>query len=204
MRTLNHTLTILLLIVTFAGIGQTHQKIDMKIDSLGNAKINVSMTMTATQWQVWLQTIGNNPAIMKREIERSMPAYFLGDYKLEKNDMERSFNVSLMAYGVCEVDKRGNWTIDTDQKDANLTEITDHKYMLVSTPPELGGNIQQTFTIDFPEAAKNIKVDKDTFGKTIFKFDMENSTAGFNLMLWAGVLLLLIGGSWLVKNVIRK
>ncbi|MEZ4792202.1 MAG: hypothetical protein R2783_01610 [Gelidibacter sp.] len=204
MKTLRHLFTIVLLAVFINGHRQTQQKIDMRIDSIGNAKIKVSMTMTAQQWQVWLQTIGNNPAVLKREVERSMPAYILDDFKLEKNEMERSFNLSLNAYGVCQVDKRGNWTIDTDQKNANLTKLTDHKYMLVSSPPELGGTVQQTFTVEFPEAAKDIKIDKDAFGNSIFKFEMENSTAGFNIMRWAGVLLLLVGGAWLVKNLAQK
>ena len=204
METLKQLL-VLVLIGTFTNAYcQTHQKIDMDIDAIGNSKITISMTMNAQQWQTWSQTIGNNPAAMKREIERSMPAYFLDDFKLEKNDMERSFTLTLNAYGVCEVDKRGNWTIDTDQKNANLTELTDHRYMLVSSPPELGGTVQQTFNIQFPEEASNIKIDKDAYGKTIFKFKMQNSTAGFNILRWAGVLLLILGGAWFVKNILQK
>lgn len=204
MKTIKHLFTIILLAAFINSYSQTQQKIDMRIDSIGNAKIEISMTMAAQQWQVWLQTVGGNPAIMKREVERSMPAYILDDFKLEKNEMERSFHLSLNAYGACKVDKRGNWTIDTDQKNANVTELTDHKFMLVSSPPELGGTVQQTFTIDFPEVAKNIKIDKDAFGNSIFKFQMENSTAGFNILRWAGVLLLIVGTVWFFKNIVQK
>ncbi|HNU58618.1 MAG TPA: hypothetical protein PKI08_01560 [Aquaticitalea sp.] len=176
----------------------------MKIDAVGDAKITISMTMNGQQWQTWLQSVGNNPAALKRDIERSMPAYFLDDFKLDKNDMERSFTLSMNAYGVCKVDKRGNWIIDTDQKNANLTELTSHKYMLVSSPPELGGTIQQTYTIEFPDEAKDIKVDKDAFGKSVFKFKMNNSTADFNMLRWAGALLLIVGGAWFTKNMLQK
>lgn len=205
MKTQKLVFTFVLALIAFVNVySQTQQKIDMKIDAIGNSQITVSMTMNAQQWQTWLQTMGNNPAAMKREIERSMPAYFLDDFKLEKKDMERSFVLTLNAYGACEVDKRGNWTIDTDQKNANVTELTDHKFMLVSSPPELGGNVQQTYTIEFPEEAENIKIDKDAYGKSVFKFKMENSSANFNIMRWAGVLLLLVGAAWFVKNVVQK
>lgn len=200
MKTLNHVFTIILLVVFINGYSQTQQKIDMKIDSIGNAKIEISMNMTAQQWQVWLQTIGGNPAIMKREVERSMPAYILDDFKLEKNEMERSFHLSLNAYGACNVDKRGYWTIDTDQKDANVTKITDHKFMLVSSPMEFGGTVQQTFTIDFPETANDIKIDKDAFGNSIFKFKMDQPSGPFNYMRWSGLFLIVIGGAWFGKN----
>lgn len=204
MKTINYFLTVLLLTVFVNSYAQLQQKIDMNVDAIGNSQITLSMTMNASQWQTWLQTVGNNPAALKREMERAMPAYFLDDFKLEKNDMDRSFVLTLNAYGACKVDKRGNWTLDTDQKNANITELTSHRYILVSSPPELGGNVQQTFTIQFPEEADHIKIEKDAYGKTLFKFQMRNSTASFDFLLWAGILLFVIGGAWFIKIIIGK
>ena len=117
MKTLKTYLTIIIILAYANAFSQQmQQKINMKIDSIGNAKFSISMNMTAQQWQVWLDNLGNNPAALKREIERSMPGWFLDDFKLEKDDMNRSFNLSLNAYGVCDINKRGLWTLDTDQK----------------------------------------------------------------------------------------
>ncbi|NNM24108.1 MAG: hypothetical protein HKO54_11215 [Flavobacteriaceae bacterium] len=192
-----------LLIVSFLLIAgttfaqqQMQQKIDMRIDSIGNAKIKFAMTMTAQEWQGWNASFGNNPAALKREMERGMPGYFLDDFKLEKDDMNRSFELTLMAYGACDIDKRGKWIVETDQKDANLTKITDHKYMLVSSPMEYGGALQQTYTIEFPDDATDIEVDKDALGNSIFKFEMESPGGGFNLLRLSGIALLIIGGGW--------
>ena len=183
---------------------QANQKIEMKLDAIGNAKITISMTMNATQWQQWNNNYGSNPAALKRDIERGMPAFIVDDFKLDKDDMNRSFNLSLNAYGVCEIDKRGNWIMDTDQKDAQLTEITKHKYMLVSSPPEFGGNLQQTYVIEFPEEAKDIKVDKNAFGKSVFEFKMDNPSSGFNLMRWSGLFFIIVGGALFGKNALNK
>ena len=49
---------------------------------------------------------GQQSCSTKRAIRRSMPAYFLDDFKLDKDDMNRSFTLSLNAYGVCKIDKR--------------------------------------------------------------------------------------------------
>ncbi len=180
---------------------QAQQKIEMRIDSIGNAKINMSMTMNAQQWQQWTSTLGNNPAALKREVERGMPGYFLDDFKLEKNDMDRSFNLSLKAYGVCEIDKRGNWMIDVDQENAQLTELAYNKFMFVSSPPELGGQVQQTFLVTLPESGKNIKVAKDAYGKDVFKFSMDApSQMGFGgILQWAGILFVVAGIGWMLK-----
>ncbi len=191
-----------ILISTIVFAQQSHQKIEMKIDAIGNAKLNISMTMTAQQWQTWNANYGNNPSALKRDMERAMPAYFVDDFKLEKDDMNRSFNLSLNAYGVCEINKRGKWIANTDQKNAQLTELTDHKYMLVSSPLEFGGTIQQTFIIEFPEEAKNIKIEKDAYSNTLFEFKMDNPS-NFNLMRWSGLLLLVVGGVWTGKSLVK-
>ena len=207
MKTIKYYSILFAVLLLSGGINaqQSQQKIEMKIDSIGNAKITMSMTMTAQEWQNWLSNLGNNPAALKRAIERSMPAYFLDDFKLDKDDMNRSFTLSVNAYGACKIDKRGKSILETDEKNANVTELTDHKYMLVSSPPEYGGTLQQTFLVEFPEAAQNIKVDKDAFGKSVFDFKMDGPTSGsFNLMRIAGLALLIIGGGWAGKNILTK
>ena len=201
------TIITFMIVILLAWIGhsqQSNQKIEMVLDEIGNAKLNISMTMNAAQWQQWNGTYGSNPSALKRDLERSMPAFIVDDFKLEKDDMNRSFNLSLNAYGVCKIDKRGRWIMDTDKKDVQLTELTDRKYMIVASPPEFGGTLQQTTIIDFPDTANNIKVDEDSFGKTIFEFKMDNPSSSFNLMRWSGLLLIIVGGGWFGKNALAK
>ena len=193
MKTKIIAIIVLMAQITFAQ--QNSQNIEMIIDALGNADLKISMKMNAQQWQIWNSNFGNNPAALKREIERNMPGYFLGDFELKKQDMERSFEFNLKAYGVCKIDKRGEWSFETDEKDVNLTKLTDTKYMMVSSPPEYGGQLQQTFIINFPEEATDIEVDEDSYGKTVFEFKMQEPSSGIDLMRWAGVLFMLTGGA---------
>ncbi|TXD83833.1 hypothetical protein ESY86_07245 [Subsaximicrobium wynnwilliamsii] len=197
-------LALFLLNALFIFAQQSKQNINMKIDSIGNAKVTISMTMNASQWQQWNGSYGNNPSALKREIERGMPAFFVDDFKLDKDDMNRSFALSLNAYGACRIDKRGKWIMNTDQKDAQLTALTKHKYMLVSSPPEYGGSLQQIYTIELPEAAHQIKTDKDAFGKSTFEFKMDQPSGPFNYMRWSGVFLIVIGGAWFGKNAVTR
>lgn len=205
MKTIQQLLCSLILLMTGSVLGQqSNQKIEMTIDEIGNAKVNISMTMNAAQWQQWNGIYGTNPSALKRDIERSMPAFIVDDFKLDKDDMNRSFNLSMNAYGVCKIDKRGRWVMDTDQKDAQVTELTDSKFMLVSSPMEYGGAVQQTYIIEFPKTAHSIKVDKDAYGKSIFEFEMESPSSSFNLLRWSGVLLIIVGGGWFGKISMTK
>ncbi len=204
MKTLTTTIIVFCALLLGTAVNaQSQQKIEMRIDSIGNAKIKISMIMSAKQWQLWNSNYGNNPAAFKREMERSMPAYFLDNFKLVKDDMKRSFNLTFSAYGVCEINKRGKWIIDTDQKNAQLTELSKYKYMLVSSPVEYGGTLQQTYIIELPKEAKNIKLDTDAYGESIFEFNMDAPSQGFNLIRWIGILLIVVGvgfyGNFLLK-----
>jgi hypothetical protein len=192
------TLSFLALFGAFtAGAQDMQQKIDMAINGLGDATISISMTLGAQQWQMWNQSFGNDPAALKRDLERSMPAYFLEDVKLDKKDMDRSFTVSLKAPGICKVDKKGRWMLTTDQKNAQITELGDGKFMMVQSPKELGGNVQQTTMITFPDDASDIRLEKDPFGKSVFQFEMDEPTGTGGLMLWLGLGLMLAGTAWL-------
>jgi len=170
------------------------QKLEMRIDSLGDARIIASMTMNASQWQGFIQTEGNNPALMKRSMERALPGYFLDNFEMKKNDMERSFEFSFKAYGVCQVNKKGKWIVNTEQKNPDITSLTDHKYMMVINDEET--KIQITQFIEFPKNAKNIILSKDAFEKAQFEFDMNTSGATNAFPFWAGIALALIGAVW--------
>ncbi|MFZ6050487.1 hypothetical protein [Halocola ammonii] len=171
----------------------TDQQIDMRIDSIGDAHLKVSMEMNAQQWEGWVQSYGNNPAALKREMERALPSYFLDDFKFEKDDMNRSFELTFKAYGACDVDRKGRWTMNTETKDANVTELTERKFMMVESPQEYGGSIRQTTTVTLPNQAENVKIDTDAFGKTVFVFEMDEPGGGMNYTQWAGIFLLVVG-----------
>jgi len=172
---------------------QIQQQITMSLDEKGNSEIRVQQKMDAASWQNWIAYLGNNPAAMKREIQKSMPAFFLEDFKLEKNDMERSYELSLKALGVCKVDKKGRRILETDEKDINLTKLTDSKYMYVNSPMEFGGQVQQTTIINFPENALDIELDRDAYGKTIFTFRMKEPSNSINYIRYVGIALLISG-----------
>ncbi|MEO1435203.1 MAG: hypothetical protein AAFV80_06670, partial [Bacteroidota bacterium] len=195
MKVLKYILAGILLFIGLMATAQQplKQKIEMNINDQGNAELIITQKMNAQQWQYWKASTGSNPALLKRQIERDMPAFFLDDFKLDQNEMDRSYTLSLKAYGVCKVDKRGDWILETDDKDVDMTELGERKYMYVHSPVELGGQLQQTTIIQFPEKAEEIKIDTDAFGKTVFEFDMQDQKAGFGLPAYGGIALLVIG-----------
>ncbi|UJP65915.1 hypothetical protein [Mongoliitalea daihaiensis] len=195
MKTKQSLLIILCMLGSLQLLAQAaiNQHINMKVDERGNAAMLIQQKMTASQWQQWLATAGTNPNALKREIQKGMPGFFLDDFKLDRNDMERSFELSLTAYGVTKVDKRGRRILETGEKDINLTKIGDKQYMFVNSPMEYGGQLQQTTVVDFPISASNIQIDKDAFGRTIFTYQIDDPSKSLDWRYLFGGLMMLAG-----------
>lgn len=198
----NLTILIIFLLSCVLTHAQSGQKINVKLDSIGNARFSIEVKLSAQEWDVWNSSYGNNPAMIKRELERSMPAYFLDDFNLEKNDMERSFRLDFNGYGVCEIDKKGKWIINTDQKNAEITDMNNNKYMLVSQPEPNSGQVMMT--LQFPDEANKIKQDKDAFGNSIFSFKMDGNHGKSNYFGLGGIIFILLGIGGIVWKLIKK
>lgn len=199
MRNLFRPFLACILAITVTGaMAQASSRLDMifDIDPLGNARITFTRKLPAADWDVWVQNYGNNPSAMKREMQRGLPAMFLEDFQLEKQDMERTLIFRFKAFGACKVDKKGRWTLETNEKEPNLTELNERKYLLVSSAE----GVQQNLTVNFPPNASNVKVDKNAMGKTIFRFDLAGPSAWGGWNFWAGLVVLLLGLGLLVRS----
>ncbi len=172
------------------------QNIDFHIDALGDAHVAVTMKLNASQWKTFKRTMGNNVALLKRNMERALPGYFLTDFKYDEDAMNRSYTLKFDALGVSKVDQQGRWIAELDTKSPDVTKISDHLYLINSTMGSGGALIEQYIKVFFPESASDIKVDKDAFGNAYFSFVQPRTDQRSKLWLVAGVFLLLAGFGW--------
>ncbi len=162
--------------------------IETKIDSLGNAHVNMSMTLNAAQWESFKANVGNDPQILKRNIERKAPSYYLDNFNYKEDAMNRKYNLTFDALGFCTINQNGLWQINGDEKNADITKLSDNIYMVTSDYNDGGSLEQDVEKITLPANASEIKQDKDAFGKPIFTYSL-NPGGGMH-----GKLLFLIGG----------
>jgi hypothetical protein len=174
------------------------QEIDYRIDRLGDARMELRQKMTAAQWQNFkVSAVAKNPSIFKRDMERSMTGILLEDFRNEMNEDSRSSVTSITARSMSAYKGNGKWELKLDVKDPNITQISDHAYMLTGNLASEGGIIQQLQKIFFPEEASNIKQDTDAYGKAIFTYTLHAEGRSFNFLLVAGIVLLLAGAAWM-------
>ncbi|MBP6977915.1 MAG: hypothetical protein PHD61_01820 [Bacteroidales bacterium] len=176
------------------GDEQLKQNFLYRIDSLGNATIDVSAKMTASQWQYWEATYGGkNISLFKRDLSRTLSQLYLYDFDYNADEMERSFHVTFKAKGVSRYKGNNEWLAEMGMKDPDFSKLNDNSFLVTTTFNEGGLLIQQNNTIHFPRKASNIKEETDEFGNAIFTYDLKPVSGGTPLFLILGLAFIALG-----------
>lgn len=188
------SLTVIVSMTCFAQqqIEPLKQNLVFKIDRWGNSDLEVGMQLNAAQWGNFKNWVGSNLSILKREIERALPSYFLQDFKYEEQPMERSYTLNFKAFGVAKQKEKNKWVIEMDYKNPDVTPLSENVYMITSNYVNSGGLMQQSTKIFFPEGAKSIKEETDSFGNAIFTYECKMPGMNFPFLLVSGIFLILV------------
>jgi len=191
------------MITSFAKVSaQESQQVDpvkvnvtMNVDNVGDGHFEWSRTYNASQWDNYTRIYGSNALdMLKREMERSLPSWYLENWKYHDDGSEHTWTLSFDALGVAKINDDGNWVIDVGQKKPDITKISDRNYAMTNAYTSYGVLTQEIWKINLPDAAGNIVQDKDAFGKANFTFEMSPGRSGAHMLfLIAGVLLIAAG-----------
>jgi len=173
---------------------QLKQNFLFRIDSLGNAVIDVSAKMTATQWQNWEATYGGkNISVFKRDLSRTLNQLYLYDFDYDADEMERAFTVRFKAKGLARYMGDNEWLAEIGLKNPDFSRLDDNSYLVTTTYNDGGLLIQQNNTIHFPKKASNIKEDTDELGYATFTYDLKPVSGGTPLFLILGLAFIALG-----------
>jgi hypothetical protein len=141
------------------------------IDELGNAKITYKQSATAQQWAVLEKTIGQNPSLLKRNLQHQLSAYDLYDFKFSKDAINRTFTFTFKARGVARYKGNGKWDIDIDE-DFTPQKISKSDWYL--TKSETQGDIlyEYHFFVKLPKNVKNSEITTDEFGRKVLRYQI--------------------------------
>ncbi|MBS1531969.1 MAG: hypothetical protein JSU01_16840 [Bacteroidetes bacterium] len=204
-------LIILIALIVFAYAkvkAQQSQQVDpmkvnvtMNIDNLGDGHFEMTKSYNASQWENYTRIYGSNALdMLKREMERSLPSWYLKNWNYKDDGSNHTWTLSFDALGVARINDDGNWVIDLNQKKPDITKISDRNYAMTNTYTSYGVLTQELWKINLPSSASNISQDKDAFGKAIFTFEMSPGHGGMHILfLIAGILLIAAGVIAFVK-----
>jgi hypothetical protein len=171
-----------------------NQEIDIHIDRLGDATMELRMKMTALQWQSFkASSVASNPTIFKRDMERQMASLILEEVKTDLDENNRTSRTTVKARGMAQYKGNGKWEVKMDMKDPNVTKVSDNCFLLTGNLLSGGMLIQQLQKIFLPEGAGNVKQDTDTFGNAVITYEMNAEPTKFSIPVIAGIVLMMGG-----------
>ena len=163
-----------------------HQAIDMRLDNVGDADISMKLKFDAQAWQMWKSSVGENPSVMKREINRQFSTITLEDFSMDRNDLEREVTVNFHAVGLARYLGDGRWEADveTDDNDPSTSvsrrKVSDTAYLTTATvsEPGMGVVMQQEITVFTPEGASALKEATSETGSDLIRYQLAPDEAG--------------------------
>jgi hypothetical protein len=157
------------------------------------------MKLNASQWDMFKRNVGNNSSMLKREIEKALPKYFLSDFNYSEDAMDRSYKLKFKALGLASINNNGKWESKLETKDPDITKLSDRDFVMNMDFATNGMLIQQTQKIHLPPSATGAKIEKDSFGKAIMTYSTGEGAAS-RASLFAGIGLILAAGVLLIWN----
>jgi hypothetical protein len=165
----------------------------IRLNKLGDAQIEVSEKMTESQWQYFKQSpLMTDVSIAKRNMESSMSAYVIEDFKRDIDEVNRIAKMSFTIKAESQYDGNGSWEVKTEYKNPHVEKLTDKEYMMTDNFSDGGEIVNENIKVFFPDGAKDVQQTTDEFGKTKFTYKLSGGTTSY--MSWnniLGVLLIL-------------
>lgn len=166
--------------------------IDMRIDSKGSTVCEYGTKYNAAYWDNFLRTVGSNTSILKNMIIRMFPKYVLSDFTYTQDPNSRSNKVTFKIDGMMTINKNGKWMADLEQKDPDITKISDAEFLLLQEGT--------TLKIHLPEGTSGAKIEKDSFGKAMLTYPANEGGLLGKILLFAGIAIMALGGFLLYRN----
>lgn len=169
---------------------------DITIDKIGNAMCEFKTKYNAMYWDNFLKTVGSNTSILKNQLIKAFPKYELTDFKYSQDADDRTNSIQFKMLGVMNINKDGKWSTDLDQKNPDITKLSEKDFLLVED-----GN---SMKIHLPEGTTDAKIEKNNFGKAVLTYPADLRGPMGNWPLYLGLGMLVAGGFLLFRNMQKQ
>jgi len=178
------------------------QDIEIVVDRLGNADLSARFTLPAAQWQLWKQAYGGNESLLKRDFQHQYSAAVLKDFKLERDDMNRTATLRMKGEANAEYRGNGQWEVELE-KGLRSTKVSDTEWHFTRTSTESGAVLQQNLVLKLPDGVRGTAEAMSELGVPVLKYELKPQVRSPLLPVLGGVLALL-GLAAIAMGVMRK
>jgi len=160
----------------------------MTVDALGNCTVAIDFSLTASQFQSWMQKYGQNKSLLKRDLGKVVSQYDTFDWNLQIKEMERAVTISLQAHGVVKHRGGGKYEFPVPKSwrggDKNGTTLS-YNFLEPLGP---GSVAQYNCKVVLPEGTTDIKDDTGEAGERVVRYAVPiHSASSGRVTLYTGL-----------------
>lgn len=82
----------------------------------GSVDFSIQMSFDAAPWKAWKSQVGDEPARLRAMMQYQFSAYSLSDFKLEKDDLNRTAKITMKSVAGPELRKDGSFRIPIERE----------------------------------------------------------------------------------------
>jgi hypothetical protein len=158
------------------------------VDRFGDGTMTVQFKLSASEWGAWKQNFGDRPDLVRRNLRQQFACYELGDFKLEKDDVNREATATIAMRGAIKLLRDGSREIEVP-KSMRKVSNTSHEWIFTSASHANPYEPVKTETthIVLPPEAVNIRFQESGSGMHALVYDIPAPGGSNQTMLFAGI-----------------
>jgi len=161
-----------------------------QFDERGDANIQFSFQLGASQWAQWKDEFGDHPDILLRNLKYQLAAAVIDDFSLERNDVHRTAIAKIKARAVASYRKDGEFAVQVP-KNMKLVAGSGSEWIFTSSELEQGGIVNITDRAKLPAKAQGAHLTTgNDYDQLVYSIDL--SPAKPKGLLYGGITLLLL------------
>jgi hypothetical protein len=164
------------------------------VNPYGDGTITVTFRLSASQWENWREQYGDHPDLLKRDFKQRFAKYALDDFKLERNDMDRTAVATIGTRALTTMRGNGIRAIEV-AKEARFVSNSGSDWIFESVVQSSPYSpiVTETTRIILPAEATNVHVENEGGGPRHLVYQMLENGQGDGLMFWLGIAGIAVG-----------
>jgi hypothetical protein len=168
----------------------------------GSVALTISMSFDAAAWKTWKAQVGDEPARLRAMMKHQFSAYALEDFKLEKNDLERTAKITMRSASGLELRRDGSFRIPVE-KYFRLVNSSGREWFFSGNNPHAANSLN-TVKLVLPANAREAQLVNAGTGEQGLIFRVEVPAGRSRTLVLAGGGVLAVGLALLAAAVLLK
>lgn len=168
----------------------------------GSMNLTFQYSFDAGDWKRWLALVGNDPARMRAMMRHDFAALVIDEFKLEKDDMNRTAKMTMRSPAGPELRKDKRFQIPVDGWCRMINHVGREWFFSGINPAT--GNTQNTWKIVLPANTVEATLVNAGTSDQALVYSLSQPAGKASLFVWSGAVVMVSGGVLLAVGLLAK